>query len=139
MTGTLGRILIVDDDRDVLEMLRLYLSDGRFEVMTAHGCAEAVKIARQHRPDAVLLDVLKAVGGMDGLEALRALLGVDATIAVVLVTAYVSETIGREGLTIGAFGYIPKPFDFGVLDRLMRAAVAAGARSGRSPGRCIAS
>ena len=137
MTGTLGRVLIVDDDPDVLEMLRLYLSDGRFEVMTANGGVEAVTIARRHRPDAVLLDVLQATGRMDGLETLRALLSIDATIAVVMVTAYVSEAIGREGMTIGGFGYIPKPFDFDVLDRIMRAAVAAGA--GRARGRSIAS
>lgn len=122
MSETLGRILIVDDEPDVLEMLRLYFADGRFEVMTAAGGADAVSIACRHRPDAVLLDIATPPGGMDCLQTLCALQTMDPGIAVVMVTASRHEMVGRD-----TFDYLPKPFDFDVLDGIMMAAVAAGA------------
>jgi two-component system, OmpR family, response regulator len=127
MSQLRGRILIVDDEPDVLEMLRLYLSDGRFDVMTARNGAEALTIARRHRPDAVLLDLIMPLNGMDDVQVLRALRTMDTSIAVVIVTANPNETPGRDLLTIGAFDYVSRPFDFDRLDRVMMTAVAAGA------------
>ena len=125
MSDGLGRILIVDDEPDVLELLSVYFSDGRFEVMTAQQGADAVMIANFHRPDAVLLDIL--MPGMDGVQVLRAIRAMDSTIPVVMVTANADEKIARDTLTMGAFDYVPKPFEFDVLDRVVVAAVAAGA------------
>jgi len=128
MSQVLGRILIVDDEPDVREMLAVYFSDGRFEVMTAEGGADGVTIARRHRPDAVLLDIFMPERGMDGVEVLRAIRTMDPSIAVVMVTANANESVGIDTLKIGAFEYVPKPFDFDVLDRIVMAAVAAGRR-----------
>jgi len=138
MSKIRGRLLIVDDDPDVLEMLTMYFSDGRFEVMTADRGADAVTIARHHRPDAVLLDLFMPRGGMDGVEILRALRTIDATIAVVMVTANANETLGRDTLAIGAFDYVSKPFDFDVLDPIVMAALVTGG-SGWPPGSALAS
>jgi DNA-binding NtrC family response regulator len=135
LSETLGRILIVDDEPDVLEMLRLYFAGGRFEVMTASGGAEAVSVARRVRPHAVLLDVRTPPGGMDRVQAVRAFQAVDPRIAVVMATRSRDDVAGREAQTIGAFAYVPKPFDFDVLDDVMMAAVAAdlaGARPWRT-------
>src|SRR5687768_12352970 len=128
MSKVLGRILIIDDEPDVREMLAVYFSDGRFEVMTAEGGADGVVLARRQRPDAVLLDIFMPERGMDGVEVLRAIRTMDPTIAVVMVTANANESVGVETLKIGAFDYVPKPFDFDVLDPIVIAAVAAGAR-----------
>jgi DNA-binding response OmpR family regulator len=131
MSDVLGRILIVDDEPDVLEVLTAYFSDGRFDVMTAQQGADAVMIANFHRPDAVLLDIL--MPGMDGVKVLRAIRAMDSTIPVVMVTANADEKVARDTLTMGAFDYVPKPFDFDVLDRIVVAAVAAGADRAWSP------
>lgn len=139
MSEVLGRILIVDHEPDVLEMLRLYFADGRFEVMTAATGTDAVTIARRHRPDAVLLDIRRPLAAMDSLEVARALGAVDPRIAVVMVTPSRNETVGRAAHTIGAFDYVPTPFDFDVLDGVMMAAVAAGAERSRPARNDVAS
>ena len=131
MGDALGRILIVDDEPDVLDVLTTYFSDGRFDVMTAQQGADAIMIANFHRPDAVLLDIL--MPGMDGVKILRALRSMDSSIPVVMVTANADEKIARDTLTMGAFDYVPKPFNFEVLDRIVVAAVAAGADRAWSP------
>jgi DNA-binding response OmpR family regulator len=126
MSDVLGRILIVDDEPDVLAVLAAFFSDGgRYEVMTAQQGADAVMIANFHRPDAVLLDIL--MPGMDGVKVLRAVRALDSSIPVVMVTANADEKIARDTLTMGAFDYVPKPFNFDVLDHVVTAAVAAGA------------
>jgi DNA-binding response OmpR family regulator len=131
MSDVLGKILIVDDEPDVLDLLSLYFSDGRFDVMTAQQGADAVMIANFHRPDAVLLDIL--MPGMDGVQVLRAIRAMDSTIPVVMLTANADEKVARDTLTMGAFDYVPKPFEFDVLDRIVVAAVAAGADRAWSP------
>ena len=134
MSERLGRILIVDDEPDVLAVLTAFFSEGgRYEIMTAQQGADAVMIARRHRPDAVLLDIFMPKSGMDGVEALRAIRALDSSIAVVMVTANANESVGRDTLRIGAFDYVPKPFDFEVLDRIVTAAAAAGADCASSP------
>ncbi len=132
MTAVLGRILIVDDEPAVLEVLTAYFSEGgRYEIMTAQQGADAVMIANFHRPDAVLLDIL--MPGMDGIKVLRTIRAMDSTIPVVMVTANADEKVARDTLTMGAFDYVPKPFSFDVLDRIVVAAVAAGADRAWSP------
>jgi DNA-binding response OmpR family regulator len=126
MSAALGRILIVVDEPDVLEMLRLYFTDGRFEVTTAASGADALTVARGDRPDAVLLDIATPARGMDRMVVVRALRALDPSIAVVVVTSHRNEIVASEAHTIGAFDYVPKPFDFDVLDGIMMAAVAAG-------------
>jgi DNA-binding response OmpR family regulator len=121
-----ARILIVDDEPDVVAVLTAFFSESdRYEIMTAQQGADAVMIANFHRPDAVLLDI--AMPGMDGVKVLRAIRAMDSTIPVVMITANADEKIARDTLTIGAFDYVPKPFNFDVLDTIMTAAVAAGA------------
>jgi DNA-binding response OmpR family regulator len=132
MSAALGRILIVDDEPDVVEVLAAYFSEGgRYEIMTAQQGPDAVMITNFHRPDAVLLDIL--MPGMDGVKVLRAIRAMDPSIPVVMVTANADEKIARDTLTMGAFDYVPKPFNFNVLDRVVAAAVAAGADRAWSP------
>jgi DNA-binding response OmpR family regulator len=127
MSEALRRILIVDDEPEILEMLKAYFSDKRYDVMTAQQGADAVMIAGFQRPDAMLLDIL--MPGMDGVKVLRAIRTMDSSIPVIMVTANTDEKIGRDTLVMGAFDYIRKPFDFNVLERAVETAVAAGASS----------
>ncbi|HEV8642996.1 MAG TPA: response regulator [Methylomirabilota bacterium] len=120
MTGSLGRILIVDDEQPVLDVLSEYFATQGYTVETASNGADALATVRRARPDLVLLDV--RMPGMDGVEVLRRLRAADESLAVIMVTATEDVALARETLKIGAFDYVAKPFDFGYLDR----AVAAG-------------
>jgi two-component system response regulator (stage 0 sporulation protein F) len=116
----LGRILIVDDEAPVLEVLSEYFTTQGYAVETASSGADALAAVGRQRPDLVLLDV--RMPGMDGVEVLKRLRAVDPTLAVIMVTANEDVALARETLKIGAFDYVAKPFDFRYLDR----AVAAG-------------
>jgi two-component system, NtrC family, response regulator AtoC len=132
MSDAPRRLLIVDDEPDILGVLTSYFSqDGRYEIMTAQHGADAVMIASFQRPDAILLDIL--MPGMEGVEVLRAIRSMDPTIPVVMVTGNADVKVARDTLTMGAFDYVAKPFDCTALDRIVVAAVAAGADGTWSP------
>ncbi len=127
MAASLGRILIVDDEQPVLEVLSEYFAGQGYEVKTAPSGAAALAAVQRARPDLVLLDV--RMPGMDGMEVLRRLRAADGNLAVVMVTANEDVALARETLKIGAFDYVAKPFDFQYLDRV----VAAGLLHGGAP------
>lgn len=120
MTVSLGRILIVDDEPPVLEVLSEYFTTQGYAIATAQNGAEALEAVGRERPDLVLLDV--RMPGMDGVEVLKRLRTIEPGLAVIMVTANEDVALARETLKIGAFDYVAKPFDFRYLDR----AVAAG-------------
>ncbi len=104
------RILVVEDDPDIAELLRHFLERAQYEVdVLGHG-ADALPHIRSHRPDLVILD--RMLPGMDGLEICRHLRGHDATanLPVIMVTARAEETDRIVGLELGADDYITKPF-----------------------------
>ena len=104
------RILVVDDDRRVLELLDLALSAHGFQVVTALDGEDAIRQALDQRPDLVVLDVrLPRKGGLDVCEALRRD-PEDGTVPIILVSAS-SETETRiQGFARGADDYLGKPF-----------------------------
>lgn len=138
MAESLGRLLIVDDEQPVLDVLGEYFAGQGYEVKTAASGAAALRAVEQARPDLVLLDV--RMPGMDGLEVLRKLRATDQRVAVIMVTANEDVALARETLKIGAFDYVAKPFDFHYLDRVVSAglvhsgaaALASGPASGDS-------
>ena len=104
-------MLVVDDDDDVREVTAFALElIGGYEVLAADGGAAALELARLHRPDLVLLDVM--MPGMDGPATFRALRADPATapIPVVLLTAKVQIGLHRDEHD-GLAGVISKPFD----------------------------
>jgi two-component system response regulator (stage 0 sporulation protein F) len=124
MTESLGRLLCVDDEAPVLEVLSEYFSTQGYAVETASTGADALAAARSYRPDLVLLDV--RMPGMDGVEVLKKLRELDPGLAVIMVTANEDVALARETLKIGAFDYVSKPFDFHYLDRAVSAALVQG-------------
>ena len=115
MSGNLGRILAVDDEASVLEVLGEYFAEQGYHVETANSGPEALARLGQARPDIVLLDV--RMPGMDGLEVLKRLRNVDPTLPVIMVTANEDVDLARETLKLGAFDYVSKPFDFSYLEQ----------------------
>jgi len=125
---SLGRILVVDDEAPIREVLTEYFATEGYAVEAATSGVEALSAIRGHRADLVLLDV--RMPGLDGVQVLRRIRELDDTVPVIMVTANEDVGLAKETLKLGAFDYIAKPFDFEYLDR----AVAAGlARAGTKP------
>jgi two-component system response regulator (stage 0 sporulation protein F) len=118
---SLGRILVVDDERPVADVLSEYLQSQGYTTHTAGSGAEALAVVERERPDLVLLDI--RMPGIDGLEVLRRLRQADRRPAVIMVTANEDLALARESLKTGAFDYVAKPFDFQYLDRVVAAAM----------------
>ncbi|MBI4636735.1 MAG: response regulator [Candidatus Rokubacteria bacterium] len=127
----LGRILVVDDEAAVAEILSEYFTTQGYAVETAPNGAAALAVVARQRPDLVLLDM--RMPGMDGMEVLRRIRAIDATVPVIMVTANEDIVLARETLKSGAFDYVPKPFDFGYLDRAVSAGLLQSAASAKGP------
>lgn len=113
-TGTNGsggeRILVVDDEPDIVALVVYHLAKAGFRISTASNGADALRLAQQDRPALVVLDLmLPGMSGLDVLDQLRAdESGQD--IAVLLLTARREEADRIKGLTQGADDYLTKPF-----------------------------
>ncbi len=127
------QILIVEDEADIRELLRFNLEREGFSVLEAADGNEALRLARQHLPDLMLLDVM--MPGPDGFEVCR-LLGAQAETAhipVLMLTARGEEMDRVVGLSLGADDYVVKPFSVRELMLRIRAVLRRGARSGENP------
>jgi DNA-binding response OmpR family regulator len=108
-------VLVVDDQRDILGLIRLRLEQAGYEVVTATDGEQALGLVTSHRPNLVVLDVMLPV--IDGREVTRRIRSDARTagIPVLLVSASVHEHEVQEGLDAGADDYLPKPFTAEVL------------------------
>ena len=104
------RILLIDDEDDILEFIRYNLTKAGYEVYTARNGAEGLQQAAAHRPHLILLDMMMPV--MDGIETCRALRRDPALkeTMVVFLSALGEEEQQLAGFGAGADDYIPKPF-----------------------------
>lgn len=100
-------ILVVDDEPMIVQQARDYLAHGGFRVITAADGKTAMAVARQARPDLVVLDL--NLPQMDGLDVCRALRR-ESDVPIIMLTARVEETDRLIGLELGADDYIVKPF-----------------------------
>ena len=107
----MARILVVDDDKKIVRLVRSYLEQANFQVLTAYDGEGALHIIRRDRPDLVVLDLM--LPDRDGWEITR-LVRSDPTLAklpIVMLTARVEDTDKIIGLELGADDYIAKPFN----------------------------
>ncbi len=133
------RILVVDDEPHILEVVRAYLARDGHDVLTATDGTIALELALRSAPDLVVLDVM--LPGRNGFDVLRELRRSGSTVPVVLLTAR-DDVIDRvAGLEIGADDYVTKPFEprelvarvSAVLRRTQAAPVAAMTPGGAGP------
>jgi two-component system phosphate regulon response regulator PhoB len=128
------RILVVDDEPDITALVAYHLAKAGHRVSTASSGPEALKAAREERPDIVVLDLM--LPGVSGYEVLAELRKREETrdVGVILLTARREEPDRIKGLTLGADDYLVKPFSpaelalrvQALLRRLAAPAVAAG-------------
>ena len=104
----LAKVLVVDDEPNIVELLTVSLKFQNFEVFSANSGHEALRVAREVNPDAYILDVM--MPGMDGFELLGKLRqeGLDGPVLYLTAKDGVDQRI--HGLTIGADDYVTKPF-----------------------------
>jgi len=110
------RLLIVDDEPLILEVLTEHFK-SEYDVDTALNGADALAAILRARPDVVMLDI--NMPRMNGVEVLKDIKQIDDSIAVIMVTANEQVAMAAEALRNGAFGYVPKPFDFRYLDHML--------------------
>lgn len=104
------KLLIADDEAGIRSLVRMTLEHGTIEIIEASDGAEALAVARENRPDVLLLDV--GMPGLTGFEVCRAIKEDPATagIVVVMLTARAMDADRREGEAAGADAYLTKPF-----------------------------
>jgi len=120
-----AKILVVDDEQNILDIVKAYLVKEGYTVTTAADGPSALKAARQVHPDLVVLDLM--LPEMDGLEVLQHLRR-ESEVYVLMLTARSEETDKVVGLSVGADDYLTKPFS----PRELVARVKAVLRRGRS-------
>ncbi|MBN2169352.1 MAG: response regulator transcription factor [Actinobacteria bacterium] len=101
------KVLIVDDEENIIELAELYLKRDGFEVLSASDGSKALEIFRDEKPDLVVLDIM--LPGIDGLDVLREVRK-SSEVPVVMLTAKESEVDKIVGLELGADDYMTKPF-----------------------------
>ena len=129
-----ARLLVVEDEPNILELLSASLRYAGFDVVTAAAGTEAVQAAQRHRPDLIVLDVM--LPDMDGFDVIRRLRGGGARIPVVFLTARDATEDKIRGLTLGGDDYVTKPFSLEEVIARIRAVLrrTRGTGSNRRPG-----
>ncbi|MFN3967177.1 MAG: response regulator [Endomicrobiia bacterium] len=116
-----GKILIVDDEPDLVLILGDFLSKEGFKVYTAHTGEQAIEKIRNNPIDLVLLDIAMPV--MDGIEILKQIKKIKPDISVIMITAYKDAEKIVQAFRLGALDCIYKPFDFKYLRKSIFAAL----------------
>ena len=111
------KVLIVDDEQDVCDMLKKYLTKKGYEAIIAQSGEEAITKVREERPHIVLLDI--KMPGMNGVEALKKIREADKEVGIVMITAVKDDVVGRKCMELGAYDYITKPLNLDYLETVL--------------------
>ncbi len=131
MSG-LNKLLVVEDEDDIRELIAFNLEMSNFEVLKARDGEEAIQIAEKELPDTIILDVM--LPGMDGFEVCRYLKKNVSTkeIPIIMLTARSEDSDVVTGLELGADDYITKPFSPRILIARVHAAVRRRSETGET-------
>jgi two-component system alkaline phosphatase synthesis response regulator PhoP len=112
------KVLVVDDDKKTVGLVKLYLERDGYQVLTAYDGIEALRLARQRCPNLIVLDLM--LPDIDGLEVCR-ILRHESDIPIIMLTAKTTDQDKLTGLGLGADDYVTKPFSPKVLAARVRA------------------
>ncbi|UCG93740.1 MAG: sigma-54-dependent Fis family transcriptional regulator [Candidatus Aerophobus sp.] len=118
-----AKILVVDDEPAILQMLSRTLGDEGYRVLTVDSGEGALAKVRVEKPEVVLLDI--KMPGMDGIETLSQIREFDKDSSIIILTAHGSMDTVVEAMKLGAYDYITKPFDLEKLKSLIKGALEA--------------
>jgi DNA-binding NtrC family response regulator len=102
------RILVIDDEPSIRELLKDFFTGRGFEVVTSQDGEAALNLLKENKFDLLLLDLM--MPGMNGMDVLREIVSENLTIPSIMITAYASVSTAVEAMKLGAFDYITKPF-----------------------------
>ncbi len=119
----MSKLLLIDDEADVLYSFRRIFDSPEIELTTASSGEEGLKLIPQLKPDLVLMDI--RMGGINGLETLRRIRQQDTKQLVILMTAYGTTQTAIEAMKLGAYDYLLKPFDVPKLKEIVHNALKA--------------
>jgi len=120
-------MLIVDDESEICEFLKLFFEERNFDVNTAYSGEEALESAKKFKPDVILLDI--HMPGMDGITVLKHIKESDSKVKVIMVTALETREKIEAAMRLGADNYITKPLSLEYLERDVQEKVEQLARS----------
>jgi len=129
MTESPSRMLVVDDEVEICDFLKMFFEERGYEVETAVTGAEALEKTRAFRPDIILLDIKIPV--IDGLEVLKRVKALYPETSVIMVTAIETNEKINEALRLGADNYITKPLSLEYLENDVRDKLKAVQRKGK--------
>ncbi len=109
--------MVVDDEEEVLNTLKEFLTVKGYEVHTARDGLEAIEKMKEVRPHVVFLDII--MPGMGGIDALKEIKKIDPLVGVIMATAVTDEELGKRTLQLGAYDYITKPFDLNYIETVV--------------------
>lgn len=130
------RVLVVDDERNIRDLVSVALKFHGFDVVSASRGYEALELARSGAPDLVVLDVM--LPDLDGFELCRRLRAEGDDVPVIFLTARDAPADTVHGLTLGGDGYVTKPFSVEALVARARAVLRRGSRGGTDPAVVVA-
>ena len=113
------KILVVDDEIDICDFVKTFFEERDFKMFTALSGDEAIKILKREKPDIILLDI--KMKGMDGIETLKKIRGIDKSVKVIMVSGVEDRDRMEAARKLGASKYITKPL---VLEELISTVIA---------------
>ena len=119
MAAVPTKVLLVDDDPDLQEILQICLRKWGFEVASAANGDEGARLAKSYHPDIVLSDVM--MPGTSGITLLKSLQAEDSRRPVILMTGYSSAAMAVDAIKDGARDLLPKPLDYSRLKSILEA------------------
>lgn len=125
-------ILVIEDNKDILENLTEYLEMEGYKIIVANNGAKGVELAREFIPDLIICDV--KMYGIDGYEVLHLLLDTPETYEIPFIfSTSMSEKVNRtEALGFGADDYIVKPFELELLGKMVKTWIKSGTNRQRN-------
>jgi anti-anti-sigma factor len=116
----MNKVLVIDDEKPTLVMFRLTLSAYGYTVYTAENGKEGLEVFERERPPLVLTDI--KMPGMDGIEVLKRIKGIDPNVEVIVITGHGDMDLAIKALNLDAADFINKPIDRRVLEQALKRA-----------------
>jgi DNA-binding NtrC family response regulator len=116
------KILVVDDDKDMCEILSDFLKDEGHTVLTAYDGESALDSVKSRKYDVLILDY--RLQGIDGLHVLEKVHQIDESLITIMISAFGSEQMKRQAKKLGAYDFIEKPFDMERIVRIVKQALS---------------
>jgi len=113
----MGKILVVDDELEVCDLLQEFLTMKGHDVLSAQDGPTAIKKVEEFEPHIVLLDMI--MPGMEGTEVLKEIKRMDPDVAVIMVTVVTEQEKAKRTFDLGAYDYITKPVDLNYLENVL--------------------